>query len=156
MLLCGGVIGLRKSPASKIYNDSKVSFRYKGTFSLGQIDYDKIRIAEITNNDNKMAEIATIETDDAEKSLKTILVDSYPDLNKNNLRKIIKPSSEAYQFVQSDTDETATYTYIKKGRLVLMAKFYNSYYPLNNPLVKIDNSMLLKDYLNIVNSLELK
>ena len=151
-LLTLGAIEIANKPEQKIYRDQYMSFVFPGDYRAIPTTYGGLTIVEIKNNDKKFAEVARIElADDNNGTLKSILEASYSDFSAKQVKKIYK-TSEGYQFTETTANESIIYTYIKSGNSIFMIKFYESYYKSDNALVRVSNSLLLKDLYNLINS----
>jgi hypothetical protein len=148
-----GAIDISKLPEQKTYQDQYMSFVFPGDYFAVPTTYGGLTIVEIKNDQKKFADIARIELADSnDGSLESILKSSYSDFSSKQIRKVYKESSEGYQFAQTTANESVIYTYLKVKNSIYMIKFYESYYDSNNPLVKISNALILKDFYKLVNS----
>jgi len=155
-LLVVGAIDISSKPEQKKYTDQCVSFVFPGDYFAIPTNYDGLTIVEIKNSKKKFADVAKIElADNYNDSLENILQSSYRDFSSKQIKKIHKKFTEGYQFAQTTANESIIYTYIKEGNSIYMIKFYESYYDINNPLFKINNHLLLKDFYYLINSFEI-
>jgi hypothetical protein len=133
-----------------------MTFVFPGDYLAIPTTYEGMTIVEIKNNDKKFADVAIVAlSQDNSESLESMLASSYDDFYSKQIKKIYKNSSEGYQFTQVNQDESAIYTYIKNSDYIAMIKFYESYYKPNQPLIKISNQLLLKDFYALVNSFQI-
>lgn len=147
-----GAIEIANRPEQKIYRDQNMSFVFPGDYLAIPTTYEGLTIVEIKNNEKKFAEVARIElADDNNDSLKAILEASYGDFSSKQIKKIYK-TAEGYQFTNTTANESVIHTYIKSTNSIFMIKFYESYYSSDNALVRINNSLLLKDFYSLINS----
>ncbi len=145
----------RNSSTLKSYEDENMSFSYNGNFSLDETSFDNIKLITIQNNSNKLIEIAAIQTDAQSKDLKQVILDSYPQITRSDLKKNLKLSAEGYEFSQIVSGDRITYNYFKKDGLIVLVKFYDTYYDQTNTFISRSNLNFLKDYYRIINSLEI-
>jgi hypothetical protein len=156
VLLVAGIIDIAGKPEQKKYADQYMSFVFPGDYSAVPTSYDGLTVVEIKSDQKKFADVARIElTNNSNESLEQILKSSYSDFSTKQIKKIYKVQ-EGYQFSQTTANESVIYTYLKEQNSIFMIKFYESYYDSNNALVKISNSLLMKDFYRLINSFDIK
>lgn len=157
VLIVAGAIDISSKPEQKKYSDQYMSFIFPGDYFSVPTSYSGLTIVEIKNDEKKFADVARIElAQENTDSLEDILKSSYSDFSKKQVKKIYKTSSGGYQFTQTTVNESVIYTYFKEKNSVFMIKFYEGYYDNNNAIIRINNSLLLKDFYQLVNSFDIK
>jgi hypothetical protein len=151
-------IGGQKSYSA--YESGGFNFSYNDSFVLSRTDSGNISFIDIFPKDSpesfepKFIEITMMTITGETESLKEDLKQSYPDLKNSQIKKIVKNGAEGYQFTNSTTDEETINSYFKFQDKIIIAKFYKKYYSLSQPAVPTNNSLYLKDYFNLINSIK--
>jgi hypothetical protein len=142
------------------YDSDSFSFLYSDDFLLNRTDSGEISFINIFPKESreslepKFIEITLMTITGEKDSLKEDLRQSYPELKNNQIKKIVKKGAEGYQFSSTASDEETINSYFKYNDKIVIAKFYKKYYSLSQPLVAINNSLYLKDYFNLINSIK--
>lgn len=135
-----------------------MSFKYPNNFEVrktvaGKITYLDIFPSLYKNKfEPKFIEVIVIGSA-SNAPLGEIVLDSFPDKNKQNLVHLAKNNAEAVQIIDKDNNENTVLSYFRYGQKIYIVKFNKSYYDSSNAFVLVNNSIFESTYMSIVNSL---
>ena len=169
LLVVLGVISYSKANApflsfsqdKKTFNNInlELSFKYPQDFDVRETKADKITYIDVFPKslsdqfEPKFIEIIAMPSD-SNAALDQVVMDSYPDLKKNDLIKLRKFDAEGVQIVQTQNiAERFILSYLRFDKMVYLVKFYQKYYSPDNPYSVVNNSSSLSDYYGILNSM---
>ena len=149
------------SQDKKTYNDINLGFyfKYPQNFDVRKTDAGNIAYIDIFPKNQKdsfepkFIEIIVIDTKSNE-SLGQVILDSYPELRRNDLKKLYKKDTDAYQIIGSkNINERFIISYFRHAGKLYIVKFNEKYYDSSNPFALVNNSPSQMTYFNILNSL---
>lgn len=149
------------SQQKKTFNDIglQLSFKYPQDYKARETKAGKITYIDIYPQyledkfEPKFIEIIAMPSD-SNAPLGQIILDSYPDLKKNDLIKLTKKNADGVQIVEkTNTNETYILSYFRYNKSLYLVKFNKSYYDPKNPFVLINNSSFESTYYGLMNSI---
>jgi len=140
--------------------DLGISFQYPADFASRTTKSDDITFIDVYPNYNNRFEPKFIEIVVAKDNETNI---NFSDqialmLNQTGSSRMSRVSKEIYngvQFTRSTETDRSIYTYYEANGNLIMAKFNQQFYGVNNPLVLNNNSLYTGVYYSLINSLQI-